>query len=164
MVSEKLEKLGSIFLDIEQDNLYEALNAAFLDQISDFMKDYEYSRCMSESYITQPPNVFFFSLNRVQYNKQLKQLVKNNKVFKFEKVIYADAFMHKNKRSTKQMRKELQNTKEKVKLLTENLKVFENFTLSKTEGEELKSSGLLQNFKITESVIQANSMAGKGQG
>ena len=61
--------------------------------------------------------------------------------------------MIKNKRSTKRMRKELQKTKDKVKLLTENLKVFENFTLSKTDGEDQRSSGLLQNFKITESVI-----------
>lgn len=65
IVSEKQERLGTIFLNIENENLYEALNGAFIDTISDFMKESEYSRCWSESYIVQPPNVLFFSLNRV---------------------------------------------------------------------------------------------------
>lgn len=50
-MSEKQERLGTIFLNIEHENLYESLNGAFLGQISDFMRESESSRCLSESYI-----------------------------------------------------------------------------------------------------------------
>jgi len=72
---------------------------------------------MSEAWIITPPNVLFFSLNRVQYDKQSKQPVKKNNYFEFDKVIYADMFMHQNKQKTDQLRKDLLSIKEEIKAL-----------------------------------------------
>jgi len=42
-----------------------------------------------------------FQFNRVSYDFKQQQLVKNNKRFEFEKVIYADRFLYENKEKDK---------------------------------------------------------------
>jgi hypothetical protein len=44
--------MGTIFLSIEHENLYEAWNEAFLDDhISGFVKESDFQKCISESYM-----------------------------------------------------------------------------------------------------------------
>lgn len=78
-------------------------------------------------WITEPPNVLFFSLNRVQYDKQEKQIVKNNAFFEFDKVIYADLFMYQNKQRTDKLRDEISKIKDEINLLNESLSKYDNF-------------------------------------
>eukprot|EP00347_Sterkiella_histriomuscorum_P010153 403377401 len=153
IVSEKQEKLGSIFLNIDHQNLYEAWNEAFLDQVSGFVKDQESQRCISESWMTQPPNVLFFSLNRVQYDKVAKQPIKNNSLFKFDKVIYADMFLFKNRERTEMMRNQIQQTKDKIKQLNENLKIYESFLPGQGPQQGLS---LVNNLQLTQDFVQTN--------
>jgi hypothetical protein len=62
--------------------------------------DPKYKKCLSETWIGHPPNTLFFTLNRVEYDKKSNSLVKNNSFFHFEKEVYADMFLYKNKEKT----------------------------------------------------------------
>ena len=64
--SEKYEKLGPILLDISMNRLYESWDEAFQDEVDDFLKESDKNKkCIYESWITEPPNVLLFLLNRV---------------------------------------------------------------------------------------------------
>jgi len=47
-------------------------------------------KCKNEFWIKDPPNVLFFALNRVGYDKEQQKIVKNCKKFTFEERIYID--------------------------------------------------------------------------
>lgn len=51
-------------------------------------------KCVKETWIQELPKVLLFTINRVNYDLKQKKLVKNNKRFDFEKVLYADKFMY----------------------------------------------------------------------
>ena len=44
-----------------------------------------------------------FNLKRVTYDPKVRDLVKNNKRFEFEKVIYADKFLKENKNKDEEL-------------------------------------------------------------
>jgi hypothetical protein len=52
---------------------------------------------VKETWIHDLPKVLLFTINRVNYDKKLKKLVKDNKRFDFEKVVYADKFLYSNR-------------------------------------------------------------------
>jgi hypothetical protein len=48
-----------------------------------------------------------FSLNRVTYDYKTGTAIKNNKKFDFEKIIYADKFMHSNRDQDKKIEEKI---------------------------------------------------------
>jgi hypothetical protein len=78
--------------------LYEAWDEAFQNEVQGFIPEElrARQRCVQESWMVGRPSVLFFSLKRVKYNKTLEKVVKCNDHFPFDKVIYADMFLHKN--------------------------------------------------------------------
>jgi len=53
-------------------------------------------KCKNEFWIKDPPNVLFFALNRVAYDKEKQKIVKNNKKFVFDQRIYIDQMLEDN--------------------------------------------------------------------
>lgn len=51
-LSQKQEKLGPIYLDIQHKRIYEAWNESFQDQVHGFIKEGENQKCISEAWIT----------------------------------------------------------------------------------------------------------------
>lgn len=52
--------------------------------------------CVNENWIRDPPNVLFFALPRLNYDRDQQRLVKDLSEFQFEKVIYADRMLEAN--------------------------------------------------------------------
>ena len=60
--------------------------------------------CLKETWISQLPKVLIFSINRVHYDPVCQKLVKSNKRFDFEKVIYADRFIIEHRQKEKEIK------------------------------------------------------------
>lgn len=71
------------------------------------------TKCVKESWISELPKVLLFTLNRVQYDRNKRKLVKNNKYFDFEKVVYADKFLLENREKDEEINSKVQALKEK---------------------------------------------------
>ncbi|CDW85517.1 UNKNOWN [Stylonychia lemnae] len=134
VMSEKREKLGPIYLDIQHQRLYEAWNESFQDQVQGYLKDQETSKCINEFYITEPPNVLFFSLNRVQYDQKSKGAVKNMSQFTFDKVIYADMFLHQNKEKTDQLRQDVIQINDQIKIMRQSIEQYQKYIPTNNNG------------------------------
>jgi hypothetical protein len=52
--------------------------------------------CRNEFWIKDPPNVLFFALNRVGYDKEQQKIVKNCKKFQFDERIFIDQMLEDN--------------------------------------------------------------------
>jgi hypothetical protein len=52
--------------------------------------------CTNEFWMRNPPNVLFFTLNRVNYDMEQKKPVKDCKEFSFEKTIFIDQMLEEN--------------------------------------------------------------------
>ncbi len=126
ILNEKEEKMGPIYIDISLNRLYEAWDEYALQEVEDF-NNQPNQKCLSESWISQPPNTLFFALNRVQYNKQTNRLEKSNNFFQFDKVIYADMFLSENREKTMQVRQQVQKWKHQIKVLKETIKTYQKF-------------------------------------
>ena len=119
ILSKKVEDMGPIILDLENRALYEAWDQAFHEEISDFhdpnlsaqLPNEKDDKYISENWIKEPPNLLSFSLNRVMYDKDKKQLVKNNEEFTFEKEIYIDSFLFKNRDKSQALRQKVHEAK-----------------------------------------------------
>jgi hypothetical protein len=113
-------------LDIKPgQRLYEAWDEAFQNEVQGFNPGDHHmtslggdqvnpATCLSESWILGKPQVLFFSLKRVKFSKEQNRVVKSHDYFPFDKVIYADMFMHKNAKRANQVRDEISHMKEKI--------------------------------------------------
>jgi hypothetical protein len=101
--------------------LYESWDDAFMDEVEGFNPNEKSQKCFQEFWLSQPPNILFFSLNRVQYDKRTNNIVKKNTFFQFDKVIYADMFLHKNRSMTMKVREKVKMMKERIKEINNNL-------------------------------------------
>ena len=54
-------------------------------------------------WISELPNVLFFTIQRVNYDIKKMRLVKNYKRFEFDKMIYADKFLLQNRLKDEEM-------------------------------------------------------------
>jgi hypothetical protein len=66
-------------------------------------------------------------------------LIKNNEHFHFDKVIFADMFLSKNKAKTDKIRELIKNQKIEISLIQENMKNYKEFTSSISLLQTLKS-------------------------
>ena len=80
---------------------------------------------VTESWICRPPNVLMFNLNRVDYDRTQQKLVKNNKKFEFDKVIYIDMFLNQNKEKAYQHKNHLEMKRKDLKSLKEAQSKYE---------------------------------------
>lgn len=70
------------------------------------------AKTLKETLISELPKTLFFNIHRVNYDVKLKRLVKNNKKFDFEKVIYMDRFMLNNRSSDERINKQILKIRE----------------------------------------------------
>jgi hypothetical protein len=97
--NQNIDKMGPIQLRIEDGcrKLYQSWEASRISEIDGFKGDIEGQRKVLETWICRPPNVLMFQLNRVNYDFKNQKLVKDNSRFEFDKTIYLDLFLNKNK-------------------------------------------------------------------
>ena len=96
--------MGPIMLKIMHGNLVED----WMESCRNTVEDYKISQskmiisqvnqdvCINENWIRDPPNILFFALPRLNYDKEKQCLVKDLSEFQFEKVIYADRMLEAN--------------------------------------------------------------------
>jgi hypothetical protein len=124
--NKKTEKLGPIMLDIQYNRLYESWDEAFRTQVMDYIDNSSGETCIQESWINKLPSVLCFNLNRVQYDQKSQRIVKNMSKFTFDKQIYADMFLYKNRARADQMRKQISQIKLKLKELQKCIAEYHN--------------------------------------
>jgi hypothetical protein len=88
--------MGPVNLNIEMENLYSAWEQSRRSEIEGYEGVKSEQSMHTETWVCRPPNVLFFQINRVTYDFKEKKLVKNNKRFEFDKIIYVDLFLWKN--------------------------------------------------------------------
>ena len=59
-------------------------------------------------WISELPSVLFFTIQRVNYDVKKMRLVKNQKRFEFDKVIYADKFLLQKRLKDDEMNAQIQ--------------------------------------------------------
>lgn len=92
-----------------------------------------------------------FNLNRVNYDKTTQKLVKNNDRFYFEKEIYLDLFLHKNKEASNKQMAEVEKMQSELKKLKEQL--------SGLSG----SNDIVQQFKNCREFMKSNHLISETQ-
>lgn len=97
------EKMGPVMLKIKYGSLMEDWIASTCDTVEDYKTDKlaiggagGSEVCINETWITNPPNILFFALPRVNYDPKTAQLTKDLSRFTFDKVIYADQMLEAN--------------------------------------------------------------------
>lgn len=83
--------------------------------------------CLKETWIEQLPKTLMFNLKRVNYDYKVRGLVKNNKRFDFEKVIYADKFLKEKKNKDEELSQQINRYREKQSQIREKLDQFKEF-------------------------------------
>jgi hypothetical protein len=63
---------------------------------SEHVENAETVTCLNEVWMRNPPNVLFFTLNRVTYSREASKPIKDCKEYSFEKKIYIDHMLEDN--------------------------------------------------------------------
>jgi len=72
--------------------LWDAWDETLLTEVEGF-KTENNAKCFNETLIKNPPNVLLFLLNRVTFDKNANNLVKNKSKFTFDKTMFIDTFL-----------------------------------------------------------------------
>ena len=94
------------------------------------------------------PRILLFSINRVNYDVKQKKLVKNNKRFDFEKIVYADKFLYQNRQKDEEMNEQIKQLREKQRVIRDKIKHYKDF---------YKGQSLLEIMDVTKAFIDSQS-------
>lgn len=86
--------------------------------------------CINENWITEPPNILFFAINRLQYDTKSQKKVKNLTKFTFEKTIYVDRMIEANQGRIKRIRQVVKEIKDEIRQLRAQLETLNKTTLA----------------------------------
>ena len=95
ILSKHKQTMGPIMLEIENLTLMDAWEEASFSEVDDY-KTEKSETCVIENWVKDPPNVLIFNLNRVKYDKEQKQVIKDCRKFTFEKQICVDQLLEAN--------------------------------------------------------------------
>jgi hypothetical protein len=107
VLTREINRMGFQQLYLKHNRLMDDWEDAQSSEIEDYKHKYALAQsehvenaetvtCTNEFWMRNPPNVLFFTLNRVTYNKDLRKPVKDCKEFTFEKKIYIDHMLEDN--------------------------------------------------------------------
>lgn len=85
------------------------------------------TKCVKENWISELPKVLLFTINRVNYNIKSRKLIKNNKRFDFEKLLYADKFLMENRSKDEEINRQISSLRDKQKQYREQLKQYKEY-------------------------------------
>jgi hypothetical protein len=68
---------------------------------------------LKETWIKELPKVLLFTINRVNYDVKQRKLVKNNKRFDFEKIVYPDKFLYQNRLKDDEINEQISKLRDK---------------------------------------------------
>ena len=89
--------MGPIQLRVDEGKLYQAWESFKRSEVEGFKGDRPGQKKLIETWICRPPNILMFQLNRVNYDIKNQKLIKDNKKFEFDPVIYLDLFLNSNR-------------------------------------------------------------------
>lgn len=104
LISRHKERMGPIMIKMKYGNLVKDWMESCRNKVDDYKISQSnlidgqanQSVCVNENWIRDPPNVLFFALPRLNYDKNKQCLVKDLEKFDFEKIIYADRMLEAN--------------------------------------------------------------------
>ena len=75
-----------------------------------------------------------------------RKLVKNNKRFDFEKVLYADKFIYENRSKDEEINEQIVKLREQQRVIREKIKKYKEY---------LKGIGLMEIMEVTKKFIES---------
>ena len=122
---------------VEHKDLYSAWEASYGDTIEGFRHDDEHEvPAYSQTYIEKLPNVLFFMIKRIAFDKEKNKYSKNNNVFEYDPVIFPDRFLYSNRERSEKLRDQANELREKSRKLQDYIGKFKNYN---DKGSELGS-------------------------
>lgn len=116
--------MGPVQLRIEEGNLYQAWEKSRRSEIEATGGDKPEPKKVIETWVCRPPNLLMFQLNRVQYDMTTLKLKKDNSEFHFDREIYLDLFLNKNKDSSDLHLTGVEDKKQELKKLKEENEIL----------------------------------------
>lgn len=140
VTSKNITKQGPIQLRAENQNLYNAWEKSRESLIQEH-EDLKVGQQMStQTWTCRPPNLQFFQINRVQYDKHLQKPVKNNQKFHFDRTIYMDLFLYKNLDKSERYFQDLKQMSQENEALKKEYSAFMNDQMGYKSVAGLKRS------------------------
>eukprot|EP00826_Nyctotherus_ovalis_P045664 TRINITY_DN5076_c0_g2_i6.p1 TRINITY_DN5076_c0_g2~~TRINITY_DN5076_c0_g2_i6.p1 ORF type:complete len:712 (-),score=199.56 TRINITY_DN5076_c0_g2_i6:278-2413(-) len=119
---------GQVLINPRADNIYQGWDDNAFSEVDDFVThDGMKTKAQQESWILKPPNALFLQIQRAAFDKSTCQLKKVTHPVQFDKVIYIDRFLERNKKRSLEIRKQVLVLKTELKKKKEQLKDFIEF-------------------------------------
>lgn len=148
-----------LFVNVHHKELYTAFEEAIFSVIEDYRNDKgEIVTVEKQTWIKEPPKTLFFQIERVLYDKEIKNLKKIHDSFDFPKEFYIDPFIIDNKEKSLKIRKEVTKLRQTKVRLLENLRKLENYNDS-----NLSISKILEETISFLEVQNQQAMVGEGE-
>lgn len=109
--------MGPIQLRVKEGSLYEGWDHSRRGETDGFKGDKPGQKQVQEAWVCRPPNMLMFQINRVGYCPKEQKLFKDNSRFDFDKTIYIDLFLNKNREMAEKNRLDLAQMKADLKAL-----------------------------------------------
>ena len=148
--------MGPVMLKIKHGNLVDDWIESCRNTVDDYIISQSkmiYSQanqelCVNENWIRDPPNVLFFALPRLNYDRDQQRLVKDLSEFQFDKVIYADRMLEANQGRISAVYDKTQKWQDELKKLRKSLE----FDSTNTTQEDLGRTAEFVRLKIAKYV------------
>lgn len=127
--SHSAQEFKFVYLDSHNKDLYSAWEKSFIDELQGYNVEEKKVSVNAETrnYFTDLPQVIFFIIKRITYDKEEKTYAKNNEAFEFEDVIYPDRFMIENRKESDTLRGKVNELRDKVVKLKDHIESFQNY-------------------------------------
>eukprot|EP01022_Parablepharisma_sp_SALTPOND_P023425 TRINITY_DN494_c0_g1_i1.p1 TRINITY_DN494_c0_g1~~TRINITY_DN494_c0_g1_i1.p1 ORF type:complete len:1152 (+),score=161.70 TRINITY_DN494_c0_g1_i1:3596-7051(+) len=119
---------GQIMINATEKDIYEGWDTNYYNEIEDFQTpDGHVTKAEQEYWITKLPSVLLLQIQRVAFDKETKSIKKIINPVKFDKMIYVDRFMMKNRKESSIIRAEVREHKKKIKALEAALAQYRTY-------------------------------------
>ena len=109
--------MGPIQLRVKDASLYQGWDNSRRGETDGFKGDKPGLKQVQEAWVCRPPNMLMFQINRVQYDPVEQKVYKEYSRFDFDKTIYIDLFLNKNRERAEKNRLDLQQMGADLKVL-----------------------------------------------
>jgi len=119
---------GQIMINAMEKDIYEGWDTNYFNEIEGFLTPAGHTtKAEQEYWITKLPSVLLLQFQRVEFDKQTKNIKKITNPVNFEKIIYVDRFMKENHKESSTIRAEVREHKKKIKALESALRKYRSF-------------------------------------
>ncbi|CAD8158155.1 unnamed protein product [Paramecium octaurelia] len=121
------EMFNIISIDVNTKSLVEGFDK-YMNQVVEYKNDKdEYQQAIKQFWIQSAPQVLTFQIQRVEYNKEFGSFTKINSFFHFDKEIYIDRYLLSNQKLAKDIQKQNQQMRDRLKKIDQELATLTQF-------------------------------------